>query len=139
MEHLKQKDLTSLKDIFSFDCGVFCFSLLSTILLMLSTCLYVGVAFFSLNSAQVYSWITFPYTIAIAICSVILFCFIYVLVAVLYKKVSQSVSKTNNRTEIITLKESIKKYFLFFFLIMFICWLPWIIAHYPGSLDQDTV
>lgn len=139
MEHLKQKDLTSLKDIFSFDCGVFCFSLLSTILLMLSTCLYVGVAFFNLNSAQVYSWITFPYTIAIAICSVILFCFIYVLVAVLYKKVSQSVSKTNNRTEIITLKESIKKYFLFFFLIMFICWLPWIIAHYPGSLDQDTV
>lgn len=139
MEHLKQKDPISLKDTFSFDCGVFCFSLLSTILLMLSTCLYIGVAFFNLSNAQVYSWITFPYAITIAICSAILFCFIYVLVAILYKKINQSVSKASNQAKIIPLKESVKKHFMFLFLIIFICWLPWIIAHYPGSLDQDTV
>lgn len=139
MEHLKQKDLISLKDTFSFDCGVFCFSLLSTILLMLSTCLYVGVAFFNLNSAQVYSWITFPYAITIAICSAILFCFIYVLVAILYKKINQSVNKAGNQAKIIPLKESVKKHFMFLFPIIFICWLPWIIAHYPGSLDQSWV
>lgn len=38
-----------------------------------------------------------------------------------------------------SMREMLKRYFLFYSLVIFICWLPWIIVHYPGIMRDDSI
>ncbi|WP_140557817.1 DUF6020 family protein [Bifidobacterium sp. UTCIF-39] len=43
------------------------------------------------------------------------------------------------RTSAISFKYSIRKYFLFFWFIILLCWIPWVIIYWPGALRDDTI
>lgn len=130
---------SAFKESFSFDIGAFLFALISTVLFMLSTCVYVGITIFNLNGPNIYSWIEGVYLILVAGCAVFIFAFLYLLASFIYSLIRKSVSNPKQNTEPLSIKETAKKYYLPLFVILLICWLPWIIAHYPGSLDQDTI
>lgn len=130
---------SAFKESFSFDIGAFLFALISTVLFMLSTCIYIGITVFNLNGPNIYSWIEGVYLILVAGCAVFIFAFLYLLASFIYSLIRKSLSKSTQKPEPLSIKETAKKYFLPLFVILLICWLPWIIAHYPGSLDQDTI
>ena len=61
---------SAFKESFSFDIGAFLFVLISTVLFILSTCVYIGITVFNLNGPNIYSWIEGVYLILIAGCAV---------------------------------------------------------------------
>ena len=39
----------------------------------------------------------------------------------------------------ISFRTVLRRHFLLFFLVVYICWMPWIVSHYPGLMRDDTV
>lgn len=139
IQGIKAKYKTLIKECLSFDLGVLVFSLLSTILLLLASCIYIGLSFYHLNGPDIYSWINGSTVIILGIGAVVLFCLLYLFASLLFNAISTSVSTNDKAKTHLSLRDSAKKYFVPLFVILFVCWIPWIIAHYPGSLDQDTI
>ena len=136
---VRQKLASFIKDSLSFDWGCLLFSLASTLLLLCSGIVYISITIFDLEIADYYSWITAEYTVALTLVGVFLFFVLYFISSLLFEAINRSRNKTSAENQVTPFKICIKRHFLFFFAILFVCWLPWIIAHYPGSLDQDTI
>ena len=139
IQGIKSNRKTLMKECLSFDLGALVFSLLSTILLLLATCIYIGLSFYHLNGANIYSWINGSTVVVLGIGAIVLFCLLYLFASLLFNAISTSVSTNDKAKTHLSLRDSLKKYFVPLFIILFVCWIPWIIAHYPGSLDQDTI
>ena len=136
---VRQKVASFIKDSLSFDWCCLLFSLVSTLLLLCSGIVYISITIFDLEIADYYSWITAEYAVALTLVGVFLFFVLYFISSLLFEAINRSRNKTSTENQVAPFKICIKRHFLFFFAILLVCWLPWIIAHYPGSLDQDTI
>lgn len=61
----------------------------------------------------------------------------YILITVLYAWMDHA-SASRDQTPL-AMSVVLQKRFLIFFCIIYLCWMPWIVSHYPGLVRDDTI
>ena len=128
---------TDFCKLIRWDAGAFLFSVLSTVLCVSSSCILLGSHFFKAPPIDIFAWITPGYAIAIAVLSLLLFVVLYLIAVLFFSTVKVSAAK--RRSEPKPFAEVLRTRFIKYAAILFICWLPWLLAHLPGTFDQGTI
>lgn len=79
-----------------------------------------------------------PLSIALSLAAFLILSLIGYLALTFLYRFFDKISRKESSSPVAT-KELAKKYFPLFFAIIFACWLPWIISHYPGLMRDDSV
>ncbi len=138
---MKARVKTALREALRWDWGAFVFAIVSTACCMGAGCIALGRRVMGLSGAAVLSWITPGYAAVLVVVALVLAAVLYCVAALIFRGYRASVDKRAGVSSgsVLSYKKCLKKYFWVYALVIFACWTPWIIAHLPGTYDQDTI
>lgn len=119
------------------DGGALAFSVIVTVLAVPSTLSW----YLSSRTSEIADmlWTRDPKTLAVGLVGgAAMLVVVYLACAWLFSRVDTTVEATRGHVPI-SMRESISRYFWKTFAIIACCWLVWLIAHLPGTYDDDTV
>lgn len=115
------------------------FSALFTLCAVAGAYFDIGYRGLGLSTVELASWVTPPILLCFCVGAIILFLAALVTFNAISCKLDELTSAEARGAGPLAFRVTLHRWFWRLFLLLVICWLPWIIAHLPGAIDEDTI